>query len=112
MQTVVETPAYLTKALRLLSEDERADIITYLANHPDAGVLIRGSGGVRKVRHGRQGQGKRGGVRVVYFYHDRQLPLFLLTVFGKSERANLSRAEINQLGKLCRQIQTTYGVAR
>lgn len=110
MQTVVETPAYLVKAQRLLTETERADIITEVARNPEAGVLIRGSGGVRKLRHGRQGKGKSGGVRVVYFYQDGRMPLFLLTVFGKQERANLSQAEINQLAKLCRQIRASYEV--
>lgn len=112
MQTVVETPAYLAKAEPLLSETERADIITAVAKDPEAGVLIRGSGGVRKLRHGRQSRGKSGGVRVVYFYHDERLPLFLLAVFAKNERANLSRAEINQLAGICRLIRASYGVNR
>lgn len=110
MQTVVETPAYLVKAAKLLTEDERADIITEVANDPVGGVLIRGSGGIRKRRHGRQGRGKRGGVRVIYFYHNAQLPLFLLTVFGKNERSDLKPSELNQLAALCRQLRSTYGV--
>ena len=109
MLTVVETQAYIAKASRLLGEDERADIITQIANHPEAGVLIRGSGGVRKLRHARAGMGKSGGVRVIYFFHNHDFPIFLLTVFAKNERANLSQAEINQMAAVCRQIRTTYG---
>jgi hypothetical protein len=66
LHTVVETPPYLRKAERLLSEAERASIVTALAATPKMGVLIQGTGGVRKVRFGATGRGKRGGVRVVY----------------------------------------------
>jgi hypothetical protein len=63
-------------------------------------VLIAGTGGVRKLRWAREGMGKSGGVRVIYYFHSERLPLYLLTVFGKNEKANLTKAEANALSKL------------
>lgn len=98
--TVAETPGYIRLAEKLLSEDERRDLISYLAEHPRAGDLIEGTGGVRKLRWGRGGRGKSGGVRVVYYVHSEAMPLYLLTLFAKNERANLSKAERNELADL------------
>ena len=61
---------------------------------------MQGTGGIRKLRWARGSRGKSGGVRVIYYYHDERIPLYLLTVFGKNERANLSKAERNELAKL------------
>ena len=72
----------------------------YLAARPKAGVLIEGTGGVRKLRWARDGRGKSGGVRVVYYFHSKAMPLYLLTMFAKNERANLSKAERNELADL------------
>lgn len=104
MQTVAELPEYLKKAKRLLPEKEREYIVYYLAEHPKAGVLMQGTGGRRKLRWARQGTGKSGGVRIIYYYHDDRMPLYLLTLFGKGEKDNLSRAERNQLAKLVRHL--------
>ncbi len=98
--TVAETPGYIRLAEKLLSEDERRDLISYLAEHPRAGDLIEGTSGVRKLRWGRGGRGKSGGVRVVYYVHSEAMPLYLLTLFAKNERANLSKAERNELADL------------
>lgn len=98
--TVAETPGYIRLAEKLLSEDERRDLISYLAEHPRAGDLIEGTGGVRKLRWARGGRGKSAGVRVVYYVHSEAMPLYLLTLFAKNERANLSMAERNELADL------------
>lgn len=98
--TVAETPGYIRLAEKLLSEDERSDLISYLAEHPRAGDLIEGTGGVRKLRWARGGRGKSAGVRVVYYVHSEAMPLYLLTLFAKNERANLSMAERNELADL------------
>ena len=100
MQTVVELPEYQRRAAALLSIEEKASVINYLAVHPASGVVMQGTGGVRKLRWAASGKGKRGGVRIIYYYHSKEVPLFLLSVFGKSEKANLSRAERNSLAKL------------
>lgn len=102
MQTIAEMPEYSRRAERLLSETERQAIIDHLAAFPKAGVIMQGTGGIRKLRWSRQGAGKSGGVRVIYYFHSEQMPLYLLTVFGKGEKANLSKAERNELAKLVR----------
>jgi len=102
MQTIVEVPEYTRQAERLLSETERQAVIDYLAAFPKAGVILQGTGGLRKIRWARQGSGKSGGVRVIYYFHNEQIPLYLLTVFGKGEKANLSKAESNELARLVR----------
>ena len=76
--------------------------MAYLAFNPTAGDLIPGTGGVRKVRWGLEGRGKRGGARVIYFYHDMEMPLYLMTAYAKNERENVSQAEVNMLQKLAR----------
>lgn len=100
LYTVAETQEYIRQAEKLLSQDERRDLISYLAAHSRAGDLIVGTGGVRKLRWGRGGRGKSGGVRVVYYVHSEAMPLYLLTLFAKNERANLSKAERNDLADL------------
>jgi hypothetical protein len=100
MISVAETSEYSRRARKLLSEQERTDLIAYLAAHPQAGDVMEGTGGVRKLRWAREGKGKSGGVRVVYFYHNPKMPLFLLTLYGKNQKANLSSAECNDLSKL------------
>ncbi len=102
MQTIAEMPEFIRRAEPLLSYEERHDLISHLAMFPKAGVIMSGAGGIRKLRWGRQGMGKSGGVRVIYYFHNEQMPLYLLTVFGKSEKANLSKAERNELAKLVR----------
>ncbi len=75
-------------------------MIDHLGAQPRAGDLIQGTGGIRKLRWARGGRGKSGGVRVIYYFHSDRIPLYLLTVFGKGEKADLSKGERNELGKL------------
>ncbi len=98
--SVAETPEYLRCAERLLSAAARAEIVDFLAARPKSGELMQGTGGVRKLRWARGGRGKSGGARVIYYYHSESMPLYLLTVFSKNEKANLSRAERNQMARL------------
>ena len=109
MQTVVETPTYLAIANKLFSEEGRSDIVELTAADPECGVLIRGTGGFRKVRVRRRGMGKSGGARVVYIWRSEQFPVFLITVFPKNEKENLSMAERNALRKRADSIFETYG---
>jgi len=106
LTTVAETLEYMRCADRLLSAADRMDVVAYLAANPKAGDLMQGTGGVRKLRWGRGGRGKSGGVRVIYYFHSDAMPLYLLTVFGKNERANLSKAERNALAQLVRALKT------
>lgn len=84
-------------------------IVNYLAIHPQAGDIVQGTGGIRKLRWSAQGKGKSGGVRVIYYYHNGSVPLFLLTVFGKGEKANISKSERNELSKLTNLLLERYG---
>jgi hypothetical protein len=109
MQTIVELPEFLKRSSNLLKDDEKASIINYLAFHPQSGDLMQGTGGIRKLRWPARGKGKSGGVRVIYYYHDGFMPLFLLTIFGKGEKANLSKAERNELAKFTSLLLKHYG---
>ena len=81
--TVVELPLFQRLASAVWDDAEREEFVDYVARNPETGDVIPGTGGVRKVRWRRQGTGKRGGVRVIYFYRDAQMPLFLLLVYAK-----------------------------
>lgn len=100
--TVVETPEFMRRARSIMSETERAALIDYVARNPNAGVSI--GGGVRKFRFSREGGGKSGGYRVIHFYReDPDLPIFLITVFAKNEKANLTpneAAKVRALGDM------------
>jgi len=99
MIAVAETKAFQRKIERLLSEQEKEDLIAYLAEFPNAGELMKGTGGIRKLRWAQSGQGKSGGIRVIYYFHSELMPLYLLAAFGKNEKANLSKEESNLLAK-------------
>ncbi len=109
MQTIVELPEFQKKASNLLKEEEKTSIINYLAFHPQSGDLMQGTGGIRKLRWSAQGKGKSGGVRVIYYFHNDTIPLFLLTVFGKGEKTNLNKAERNELTKFTKLLLKHYG---
>lgn len=109
MITIVELPEFIKQAKKIFSEQLRESLINYLAAHPKAGVLMEGTGGIRKIRWQREGLGKSGGGRVVYYYHSDDYPLFLITAFKKGSKANLTKEERNELVKLTRIIIESYG---
>lgn len=109
MQTVVETPSYLASASKLFSEEERADIVSLVAFAPECGDRMEGTGGFRKVRVARPGMGKSKGSRVIYIYRNERFPIFLIAVFAKNEKANLSKKERNDLKKRADGIFSSYG---
>jgi hypothetical protein len=100
MLTIAELPEYIRQAQKLMSVDERREIIDYLAAHPKAGDLIEGTRGIRKLRWGRGSSGKSGGVRIIYYMHSELMPLYLITLFAKNEQGNLTKAERNELSIL------------
>lgn len=108
MQTVVETPTYLRAAEDLYSEADREEIVRTIAATPTAGEVMPGTGGYRKLRFARSGMGKRGGARVVYLYGGEDLLIFLITVYAKSEKGNLSKAEQNVLAKMAKSFFADY----
>lgn len=98
--TVAETPLFQRQARDVWNENEREDFVNFIARNPEAGDVIADTDGVRKVRWGRDGSGKRGGVRVIYFYHDADFPLYLLMVYAKARQEDLSADEKRAVRKL------------
>jgi hypothetical protein len=109
VQTVVETESYLRDARATgLTDKERLSIVDFIAANPDAGKEIRGTGGARKVRFAGKGKGKSGGYRVITFYSGEDVPVFLLNVFAKNEKTDLSQAERNELKTLLAALADAY----
>jgi len=108
MITVVEPKSFVDRAQNLLSNTQRMATIDFIAMNPEAGNIMKGTGGVRKIRIPLQGQGKRGGARVVYYYHNEGTPVFLLYLFAKNERDNLSKAEQNDLRETVKVLVSRY----
>ena len=109
MQTIVELPEFEKRADNLLNDSEKQGIINYLAIHPQAGLIMQGTGGIRKFRWASGNRGKSSGVRVIYYFHNKSMPLFLLTLFGKNEKSNLSKSERNELATLANLLVKNYG---
>ena len=91
--TVIETQSFVRSAEKLWSEDEIAALVDFVACSPDAGTIIPGTGGVRKLRWALPGGGKRGGARVIYFYYRADCPLYLLLAYAKARSTDLSPTE-------------------
>ena len=109
MHTVVEPPGFLSDAESLgMREAERFEILTFLAMNPDAGDVIAGTGGARKLRFPGRGKGKSGGYRVITFFTGGSFPVFLLNAFAKNEKANLTKVECATLKKILSAITTIY----
>lgn len=106
--TIVELPEFIRKADKLISTEEHDELLYFLSTNPTAGVLIQGTGGIRKLRWATGNRGKSGSTRVIYFYHNPAFPLFLLTAFGKNEQENLSKDERNELAKLTKLLIQNY----
>ena len=98
MQTVVETPVFLSEARSLgMPDAERLAIVTWIAANPEAGDVIEGTGGARKVRFAGRGKGKSGGYRVITFFTGTDIPVFLLNIFAKNEKTDLTAKERRHL---------------
>jgi hypothetical protein len=100
MHTVIETPSYLADCRNAgLSELEMSHIVAAISTDPTAGDLIPGTGGARKLRIAGRGKGKSGGYRTVSYFAGKDIPVLLLALINKGERADLSQAERNELRK-------------
>lgn len=107
--TIAETASFIRQAADVWKHDERAAFIDFIAANPEAGDLIPDTGGLRKVRWGRQGSGKRGGVRVIYFFHDVGMPLYLLMIYAKAQREDLSPDEKRRVQALVATLKQAHG---
>lgn len=110
MQTVVELPEFLRRAKAIMTDDERVSLVNYIAANAESGVSL--GGGLRKVRIPREGRGKSGGYRTIYVVGGRHLPIFLITVFAKNEKGNLTKAEQAAAVELSKELVATYGDER
>lgn len=109
MHTVAQTHAFRLAAAKAgMKEDEIDALVSYVSENPTAGVVMPGTGGCRKLRWAGRGRGKSGGFRTITFYTGDAMPVFLLTVFSKGEKSNLSRSECNELRKLTGSIVEAY----
>jgi hypothetical protein len=84
--TVAETPLFIRQAAGIWNDEERETFVNFIALNPEAGDVIPETGGVRKIRWSRPGTGKRGGTRVIYFYHDVGRPVYLLMAYAKGRK--------------------------
>ncbi len=108
MIAVVETEEFLADVKGVLSEDEHDDLILYVALHPEAGDLIPETGGLRKLRWAAKGRGKRGGSRVIYYFHNVEVPLFPMAIFAKNIQADLSTRERAALARQLRALKSDW----
>jgi hypothetical protein len=97
MLTVIETPLFQRQWPLYWTEEERGEFAAYLAEHPDAGDVVPGSGGLRKVRWKRAGSGKSGGVRVIYFTRLTAGEIVLLTLYAKAKLDNLTGPQLKEI---------------
>lgn len=107
--TIVETAAFMSDAKSCMTDEERTESISMIAANPECGDLIPGGGGIRKVRFAVGSKGKSAGVRIIYYFHNERVPTFLLAVFAKNDRANLTKAETNMLGTAAKMLARKYG---
>ncbi len=105
---VVETPDFLAAARRIMTDEERGAVVDYLAYNPRAGDLVPGTGGVRKLRWGLEGRGKRGGARIIHHYHGDAMPLFALAAYAKNRRSDLSADDRNGFRRLTALLAQSY----
>ena len=106
MITITEFPAFENQVGICIQPDEKNELFNYLARNPTAGEEITGTGGIRKLRWGDKGKGKRGGLRVIYYFYDDSSPIFLLTVYGKGVQEDLTPKQKPQLTKLSKMLKS------
>ena len=97
-----ETPRFTRRALALLGDDSLAQLQWELIAAPEQGAIIKGSGGIRKIRWSLEGRGKRGGARVIYYFAVANEEIFMLDIYAKNEKTDLSPNEIKELREIVR----------
>jgi mRNA-degrading endonuclease RelE of RelBE toxin-antitoxin system len=107
MQTVAETPIFTRQTEKLFSDEEKRDLIDFLAENPLAGDEIPGTGGVRKVRFAASGRGKRGGARIIYYFLDETMPLYALLAYAKNAQEDMTPDEKRVVAALVLALKAT-----
>jgi len=109
MHTIIETPTFRSRVKDVgISEGELQELILYIAENPMAGMAMSGTGGARKLRWAGKGKGKSGGFRVITFFSGMDIPVFLLDIYTKNEKDNLTKAEQNQLKSILQNLAAAY----
>jgi RelE toxin of RelE / RelB toxin-antitoxin system len=106
--SVIEFAGYRRRAGELLTAGQRDAVIDLIAYEPACGEVIPGSGGLRKVRIGRDGVGKRGGARVVYYFYNEDFPIFLLALYARIEKGDLTAAEKREFAMFAKEIKIQW----
>ena len=112
MITVVEFPPFLAQVGKCIKPEERDDLIEFLAKNPEEGDEITGTGGLRKMRWGGKGKGKRGGLRVIYYFYNETAPIFLLTAYGKNVQEDLTQEQKAKLAALVKVLKSACKLTR
>ena len=99
----VETHVFTNLVCKTLDDDEYRALQSSLLLRPEQGPVIPGSGGLRKVRWGSQGRGKRGGMRLIYFWDKPTETYYMLFLYRKNEQGDLTKAQVQVLGRLVRE---------
>jgi len=107
---VVETEFFIRQSRDIWTDEETMSFVDFIARNPEAGDVIQETGGVRKVRWGRKGGGKRGGVRVVYFYRSVDAPLYLLMVYAKARKEDLTPEEKKIVRSFTSALKLKHGI--
>jgi hypothetical protein len=111
MHGVLLTPTFERQMHAVgLSESELTDIVSWLAENPLGGDLVPGTGGARKVRFAKPGKGKSGGYRTIHYFGGNDIPIFLLAILSKGQRADLSQDERNALARTLPGVAAAYRV--
>lgn len=109
MQTVIELPPYLAAAKAAgMTAEEMVAAVDMVASDPQGGDVVQGTGGCRKYRLAGRGKGKSGGYRIITVFGGGDIPVFMLTVFGKGAKDNLTKAERNEIAKVTKHLIETY----
>jgi mRNA-degrading endonuclease RelE of RelBE toxin-antitoxin system len=108
MITIVELNSFQADADAIFTDCERDELSDFIAANPHYGDIIPGTGGVRKIRWGAGGRGRRGGARVIYYFRDLNMPVFLLAAYKKGEKMNLTKAEREKMHRLVDHLVNQY----
>jgi len=100
---IIETSIFTKRIKELMTDEVYRELQNTLVAYPESGKLIQGSSGLRKVRWGTASKGKRGGVRVIYYFANSKNQIFMLMVYAKNERSDLTKEQLSLLKKVVEQ---------
>ena len=106
--SVLELEPYRRRADDLLTADEQDAVVDLIARDPTCGDLIPGTGGLRKVRVGRGGTGKRGGARVIYYFYNEDYPVVLMALYAKNEKTDLTGRDRKALADILKEVTAPW----